>query len=206
MGLEYHAVAGGDPLEVCCSCSGDRVGCRLGQPLGPAAAPEAEKWEACGREGKHVKAQPAEPATELGRMAQVSVRAKRKLPRPPFWFSLCRRKKRRKNDWQANVTSPSPTQHWLWLTDSCPAYGQFMLLDCLWLLIGSGAKAWRRHLSTLTLPRLMVILFGFFLIVIFPRPDVLMRCHGSPCCQCQSLDHWPNGVCDWFNHAMNDQQ
>lgn len=194
MGLEYHAVAGGDPLEVCCSCSGDRVGCRLGQPLGPAAAPEAEKWEACGREGKHVKAQPAEPATELGRMAQVSVRAKRKLPRPPFWFSLCRRKKRRKNDWQANVTSPSPHP----TLDL--AHG---LLSGVWAVHAAGLsvaphRLWGKSLAPalvdLDIPRLMVILFGFFLIVIFPRPDVLMRCHGSPGCQCQPLDHWPDDV------------
>lgn len=57
----------------------DRVG---GSPLGPAAAPEAEKrdvwwpvWETC-----------ESPATELGRNGQ-GVRAKRKAVRPGWDFS-----------------------------------------------------------------------------------------------------------------------
>lgn len=52
-GDQRPGVAGGDPLVVCCICSGDGVG---GRPLAPAAAPEAEKWEPCVAGRKHVKA------------------------------------------------------------------------------------------------------------------------------------------------------
>lgn len=98
---------------------------------------------------KHVKA-----SHGIGRNGQAERGSGEKASAPVLCFLACRQKqaikqgKKGKKGPHVTPTTPKLAQ----LTDSSPAYGQFMPLGLLQLPIGSGGKAWRRHLSTLTFP------------------------------------------------------